>query len=151
MGLHEIWIKWENKEVFKHGKVGRSFTSRSVHHTTTTNQYLLLSLWTHYQAVQLNNECFESLKVKSLISHVDISLINVYILCIDYPSTQYYVSQFLEDNKYRKMVAKLKISRLDFTKNAVNMVCKSTQNNTQENIVNYIFSTFSFKIYTKNE
>ena len=89
MGLHEIWIKWENKEVFKHGKVGRSFTSRSVHHTTTTNQYLLLSLWTHYQAVQLNNECFESLKVKSLISHVDISLINVYILCIDYPSTQY--------------------------------------------------------------
>ena len=107
-GLHEIWIKWENKEVFKHGKVGRSFTSRSVHHTTATNQYLLLSLWTHFQAVRFNNECYEGSKVSSLISHVDISLINVYILCIDYPSIQYLTVQFMEDNeynKYMKMVA----------------------------------------------
>ena len=42
---HEI--KWENKEVFKHGKVGRSFTSRSVLQHYLLPIPFIVMLWTY--------------------------------------------------------------------------------------------------------
>ena len=42
-----IEIKWENKEVFKHGKVGRSFTSRSVLQHYLLPIPFIVMLWTY--------------------------------------------------------------------------------------------------------
>ena len=40
-------IKWENKEDFKHGKVGRSFTSRSVLQHYLLPIPFIVMLWTY--------------------------------------------------------------------------------------------------------